>query len=396
VVTHKLYLEDSYLLEFEARVVARREHAGKPAVVLDRTAFYAESGGQPWDIGRLDGAQVEAVIESDGGEILHVLDRALETDAVSGRVDAARRRDHRQQHHGQHLLSRALADVAGAETVSFHLGSEACSVDLDREIGDDQAFAASRRANEIVWEARPVETRQMPREEAMRLGLDPSAHVGASVRVIDVRGFDQNPCGGTHPRNTAEVGVVVVLGLERYKGGSRVHFVCGDRALATLRVRNRILGESAAAASAPIAELPQAVRKLVERLSAADKRARELMDWALDGEARRLLAEAKETPPLVVAAYDGWAPGDLRTLAIKLTRRSPCVALLASRGEKAHVVFAQSEGLPHDLSALLRDALAGLDGRGGGKGNLVQGGGDRVAELDAVLSRAAAVIRARA
>jgi len=129
--THLLYRDDPYLLDFEATVVARREHQGRPAVVLDRTAFYAESGGQPWDTGTLGERAVLAVVKA-GDEVLHVLDAYPASDRVRGLVDAARRRDHRQQHHGQHLLSRALVEVAGARTVSFHLGAEACSIDVDR------------------------------------------------------------------------------------------------------------------------------------------------------------------------------------------------------------------------------------------------------------------------
>ena len=133
--------------------------------------------------------------------------------------------------------------------------------------------------------------------------------------------------------------------------------------------------------------------KVVERLAAADKRGRELMERALEGEARKLLAE--NPSGLVVRSFDGWPAQDLRTLAIKLTQLGPCVALLGSRAEKAHVVFAQSEGLPHDVGALLKDALALLNGKGGGRGNLVQGGGEKKEALDEALARAADAVGAR-
>src|SRR5947207_11825657 len=155
-MTERLFRDDPYLLEFEARVVARREHEGRPAVVLDRTAFYAESGGQPWDLGRLGPASVLAVIEAEGDAILHVLDRPLaEGEAVHGRVDGERRRDHRQQHHGQHLLSRAFVEMASASrTTSFHLGAQESTIDVAGEVDERTVRAAERRANEIVWEAR--------------------------------------------------------------------------------------------------------------------------------------------------------------------------------------------------------------------------------------------------
>src|SRR5262249_52242878 len=195
-MTERLYRDDPYLLEFDASVVARAEHAGRPAVVLDRTAFYAESGGQPWDTGTLDGVRVVAVIES-GPDVLHVLDAALAKVRVHGRVDEARRRDHRQQHHGQHLLSRALLDLHGARTVSFHLGQETCSVDLDRELSPDAVRAAEVRANEIVWQARPVRVETVSRAEALRQGIEPPPEAGDSGRLVRPRGVHRPRHGGT-------------------------------------------------------------------------------------------------------------------------------------------------------------------------------------------------------
>lgn len=394
-LTERLFRRDPYLLEFDAEVVRRGEHAGRPAVVLDRTAFYAESGGQPSDTGTLDGIRVLDVIDQ-GPDILHVLERTLDPERVHGRVDAARRRDHRQQHHGQHLLSRAFVEVASASTVSFHLGATVSTIDLDREIGDDAARRAEARANEVVWEARPVTVRTVSAAEARALEVEPPADAGEEVRIVEAEGFDRQPCGGTHPRSTAEVGVIVILGHERYKGGSRVRFVCGHRALVAMREQSAVTDRLAALFSTPLDGLPEAATRTMERLAEKDAQVRDLLERALEGEARRLIAALRSTssPPVVVAAYDGWPPADLRTLAAHLTKLSSCVALLGSRSDKAHLVFAQSDGLRHDLPALLRSALELLGGRGGGKGNLVQGGGDRVDQLDEALARAAASVRA--
>lgn len=393
--TERLYWQDAYLLEFDARVAARRDHDGRPALVLDRTAFYAESGGQPWDTGLLNDVRVAAVVEH-GDEILHVLEAPVTAADVHGRVDAERRRDHRQQHHGQHLLSQALVERCAAATLSFHLGGETCSIDLDREITAEQLRGAETRTNEIVWDARPVTIRSVPRAEALALGFDPKEHVGDRVRLIDVKDFDVRPCGGTHPRSTSEVGVVLALGLERYKGGSRVHFVCGHRALGLVRQRNQVLESVCGSLSAAVTALPQAAHQLVERLAEADKRGRELLEAALEGEARRLFSEALGSPAVVARVYDGRPAQDLRLLAMKLVRVGPALALLGSRADKAHLVFAQSDGLGYDLAGLLKDALAAVGGRGGGRGNLLQGGGDRIERLDEAVAVAAAAARARA
>ena len=391
-MTDRLYRDDAYLLEFDAVIVGRRVHEGRPAVVLDRTAFYAESGGQPWDTGTLNDVGVVAVLEA-GEEVLHVLDAPLDVDRVQGRVAEARRRDHRQQHHGQHLLSRALVDLNGARTVSFHLGSDVSSIDLDREVAEAERLRAEARVNEIVWEGRAVRVRSATRAETLALGVKPPDEAGDAVRLVEAEGFDLQPCGGTHPRSTSEVGVVAIVGHERYKGGSRVRFLCGQRALKALRCANGILERLGALLSSPVERLPETAERLKDQLAAAERRGRGLLQQALEGEARRLLATATEDPPVIVATYEGWAMDELRLLAQSLVGLAPCVALLGSRGAKAALVFAQSEGLPHDIPGLLREAIALVGGRGGGKGNLAQGGGDNVLGLDAALAGAAARVR---
>jgi alanyl-tRNA synthetase len=396
-MTLRLHLDDPYVLEFDATVVSRREHEGRPAVVLECTAFYAESGGQPWDIGTLGDARVVAVVE-DVGDVLHILDRPLAADRVHGRVDAGRRRDHMQQHHGQHLLSKAFVEVAQAETIAFHLGGEVTTIDLDRLVGEAQARAAERRANEVAWEARPVRVSTLTAAQARAQGLEPPEGVEAGVRIVEAEGYDRQPCGGTHPRSTAEVGVVVVTALEKYKTGTRVSFVCGHRALAAIARRQGVLDRLVSTLSAPLDELVAAAQKTKDDLAETERRGRALLDRALEGEARRLLEEARGVGParVIVASFEAWPPNDLRVLATKLVALAPCVALLASRADKAHLVFAQSDGLPHDVPALLRAAVERLGGKGGGRGNLAQGGGDRLDLLDDALARAEAAVRARA
>jgi alanyl-tRNA synthetase len=402
-MTLRLHLDDPYLLEFDADVVSRRERDGRPAVVLDRTAFYPESGGQPWDTGSLGDARVVAVVE-DGEDVVHVLDRPVSGERVHGVVDAERRRDHMQQHHGQHLLSRAFVEVARAETIAFHLGTEVTTIDLDRLVGEEHARAAERLANDVAWQARPVRVSTLAADEARAQGLEPPEGVDGPVRVVDAEGYDRQPCGGTHPRTTAETGVVVVTALERYKGGTRVSFVCGHRAVAAVARRLGVLDRLVSVLSAPVDELVAAAQKARDDLVESERRAKGLLERALEGEARRLLADARgdgpaptrETPALVTAAFEGWPPGDLRVLATRLVALAPCVALLASRADKAHLVFAQSDGLPHDVPSLLKAAVERLGGKGGGRGNLAQGGGERIDLVDEALARAADAVRTRA
>jgi alanyl-tRNA synthetase len=390
VSTLRLYRDDPYLLEFQARVIDRLEHEGRPAVVLDQTAFYPESGGQPWDTGSLNDVRVVAAYDHHD-TVLHVLDGPLADDTVAGCVDGERRRDHREQHHGQHLLSRAFETTAGARTVSFHLGSDTVSIDLDREVSEEQARAAETRTNEAIWSARPVRVRIVTRAEAARLGVRAPEDAGDAIRLVEAEGFDVQPCGGTHPRSTAEVGLVLLLDQERYKGGSRVRFVCGHRATDAFHERAAVLSQLCAVLSSPLGGLPDSAQRVLETRDAALKRVAELILLSLDAEATRLLASAADD--VIVARYEGWDPEALRGLAQRLTAQRTCVALLGSSAEKAHLAFAQTDGLGHDIPALLKTAAARLGGRGGGRGNLAQGGGDRREALGAALEQAAQAVR---
>jgi alanyl-tRNA synthetase len=392
-MTEKLYLDDASLLRFEARILDRLSEEGQPAVVLDRTAFYPESGGQPADTGTLAGIPVVAVRER-AGVVLHLLGGPPPSSlVVSAEVDGARRRDHVQQHHGQHLISRALELTAGAKTVAFHLGSKDATIDIDRALGDAQAAEAETLANEVVWQARAVESRILARAEAEALGVELPPEAGDRVRIVAVEGFDVQACGGTHPRTTAEVGAIQLLSHERYKGGTRVHFVCGQRALTAWRERRSALDAVGSLVSAAGAAIPDAVRQMVDAIQAAQHERRDLMRRVVDAEAHRMVTNAPSGAQVVAAVYDGWAPEDLRALAARATELAQCVALLGSRTDKAHLVFAQSEGLGHDIAGLLRDAAELLGGRGGGRGNLAQGGGPRLDLLDEAITGAAAALR---
>src|SRR4051812_28561560 len=246
-MTERLYLSDPYLKTFRARVLEMRELDGKPAAVLDKSAFYPEGGGQPGDRGTLGGVKVLDTQER-GGEVLHVVEKPISPGEVAAEIDWARRFDHMQQHHGQHLLSAAF-DKVQAPTVSFHLGERTCTIDLDAPLARLDLKAVEAAANESVWRNLPVIARDFTGEERARLPLRKEPVKGD--RVVLVEGVDASPCGGTHPVRTGEVGVIAILKAQRWgEGKARIEFACGGRALKVLRETAESAAQEAARATA--------------------------------------------------------------------------------------------------------------------------------------------------
>jgi alanyl-tRNA synthetase len=401
-VTQKLYLEDPTLSRFEATVVGSARVGDREAVVLDRTAFYPEGGGQPADRGTLAGVRIVDVVERDG-QVLHVLDGASppEGAGVEGHVDGARRLDHVQQHHGQHLLSAAFERLLGAATLSFHLGAETCTIDLDAPPArvDVAALAAAEaEANALVWRDLPVEARERTPEELAALPLRKDAVKGGRVVVVrDEHGgvVDASPCGGTHPARTGVVGAVAVLGAQKWGAGTRVEFVCGGRVPAMLRqARERLAQASAALRCAP-PELPAAVEKLSAEGAARRKELERLVEAVAAAEAERLHAAAAPGAP-VAARIEGvlGTAAALRAAAQALAARGRVALLGTVEGERAHLCFARPKGAGPHLGEALREAVAVLGGKGGGSPDLAQGGGPDVARLEDALAAASARVQA--
>lgn len=250
-MTDRLYYTDPFSREFDATVIGV-ESAQPPTVFvrvrLDRTCFYPTSGGQPFDMGTLDGSSVVDVVDEDEAGITHIVESRLGPvdpaagpdpvlrigDRVHGTIDWVRRFDHMQQHTGQHVLSAAIVRLFDVPTVSFHLGAEASTIDLARELTAREIAAAEEEANRIVWEDRPVTIRFVSAEEASTLPLRKEPARTGVLRLIEVEHFDLSACGGTHVARTGQIGMIAITAWERFKGGHRLEFHCGGRALSKL------------------------------------------------------------------------------------------------------------------------------------------------------------------
>jgi len=410
-MTTRLYYHDSFLYDFDAEV---REvlDSPRPALILDRTAFYPTSGGQVFDTGWITSdantkLRVTEVVDAEDGKVVHYLEKLGDLkpgSRVRGQIDAARRRDHMQQHSGQHVLSAAFIRLYNLPTVSFHMAEDYCSIDLDTNDLDtptltkEQIESAERMANEVILENRAVDIRFVTRDEAGKLGLrklPPTEH--DELRLIDIRDFDLTACGGTHVSQTGQIASILLRKVEKVRQGWRIEFVAGQRAVATARRDYTTLTETAALFSAHIYDVPQQARKSLDEIKLLRKQREQSHEELAAAQARALLAETAETNgrKLVVRTLSDRDLNFLKLLAQKLTRLSPnAIALLATTSPQPSLVFAQSPGQPFDMGALMKETMTKLGGRGGGSKDMAQGGIPNAAGVDAALNAVAAKLAA--
>ena len=384
-MTQKLYLDQPYQTAFEARVVASRElDDGTRAVVLDRTLFYPESGGQLADAGVLGESRVTDVREADDETVVHVVAGDVPAGDVSGRVDWERRFDHMQQHTGQHVLSRAFIQTASLPTVSFHMGDEACTIDLEGGGFDENAVKrAEDLANRIIEENRPIDIRSVPLAELDQLELRRKVPEGVSIaRIVTVRDFDAIPCCGTHVRTTGELGLVKVLRAERVKQLNRVHFKVGHRALDDYREKHAIVQSLSNRLTTSPADLLAKIERMTEESQAAGKQAKRLIQRLAESQAGALLQSATPVGTRRVVVHRESDAALARALASVLQNEPGTVALLGA--DDGTVVCAAARDISIDLATFASATARELGGSGGGKGGFAQvkfADGTRVDEM---------------
>lgn len=376
-MTERIYYRDPYCRRFEAVVTRAFEHDGRRAVTLDRTAFYPTSGGQPFDTGRLgDVAVIDTVDLEDS--IAHIVAEPLQEGAgVVAEIDWARRFDHMQQHTGQHVLSAAFDRLFDNRTMSFHMGADVSTIDLQREAGPADIERAVDAANGVVWEDRPVSIRFASPEEAAALPLRKEPVREGPLRLIEVEGFDLSACGGTHVARTGAIGLIAMVGAERFRGGTRLTFVCGKRALDALRTYRDAVAGSVRSLSVLPAELPAAVERLHVEGKDLRKTIKGLQESLATHEAARLLSSAPQAGAVRVAVevVAGWDAAGLKSIASAVAGAGSAAVALISAQAPALVVIARSPGVSVDAGAVLKQLIERFGGRGGGKPDLAQGGG---------------------
>jgi alanyl-tRNA synthetase len=398
-MTTRLYYDDPYLPTFDASITAVDRRDDALVVLLDRTAFYPTSGGQPFDVGTLGDHRVVDVVDRDDGAIEHIIrPPAADSqpprvgDRMRGAIDFARRFDHMQQHSGQHVLSAAFEHLFHVRTVSFHLGADVSTIDLARDMTSSELAAAEEDANRVVWDDRAVTIRYASDAEAASLPLRKEPKRGGTLRLIEVADYDLSACGGTHVRQTGAIGIIAIAGWERFKGGLRVEFVCGGRALNRFRSLRDSVAASTRLLSVGSAELPATIERLQ-----SDAKEQKRATIALQTELARFradeLAAAAGAAQLgdgssartVACALDTDANG-LKSIASAIVARDGFVVVLVSTTSPALAVVARSSNVTGvSAQKVLASLITQFGGRGGGKPELAQGGG-LIGSADTILA----------
>ncbi len=383
-MTEKLYYKNAYAFDFEARVVETVTENGRSAVILDRTCFYPEGGGQPADHGWLNDIPVYDV-QLRGEEVLHFVEKPLKPGRVKGRVDVNRRLDFMQQHTGQHIISRALLQVGNYATYSVHFGDEYTSIEIDApEIPEHQLQQVEELSNEVVHRNLSVKIHWVAPEEVNRFPIRKPPPDVSLVRIVEIDRFDFSTCGGTHLLRTGEVGLIKVVGTEKLRGHVRIKFKIGKRAIADYDSKIRLVrqlmqsltcGEEEI--SGRVSDLQQQVKNLQKQIGRLQQEHMSLLA-AEAGQNARKIGEIE----LVTQTFRQVDSPALRSFVHQLIEEPNRIVAVVNRDDhRLQWVVGHSLGERFDLTSFVRPLLSAMDARGGGRGNMVQGGGNNPAGI---------------
>ena len=367
-MSERLYYNDSYLLEFESVVTNVRQTENGFEIILKESAFYPDSGGQFHDTGKLDGKNVLSVIENEQGEVIHITEnwKAAVGAVVSGTIDKERRLENMRKHTGQHILSRAFINGAGADTVSAHLGETESSIELSAaELDDETLNKVEQLANRIVLENHPVKVDYYEHDELKNMPIRKIPELEGKYRIIQVGEFDYTACGGTHCRSSAEVGLIKIIGTEKLRGHLRVTFLVGLMAFDDYAAKHSIVTDLSNRFTCHYSDLPVAAAKMSEQNASLRRDLAALNKKLIPIEVERLKEKGDEVRGIrfVIQSYDDQDPKDLKDLAMQVTRAYDSVAILSSNDK---LLISISEGLPTNAAKVAKLFMEKYPGKGGG------------------------------
>lgn len=385
--TKRLYHDDPYQVEFEARIVEKGMREQKQAVILDQTCFYPESGGQPYDRGWIDGVEVVKVFE-ENGRVIHLLEKDIQAESIKGKIDWERRFDHMQQHSGQHILSQSFHELLEAETLAFHLGEEFSTLEMDlRKVSDEDLERVESRANEIIYQDREVKIHSLPEDKVGSLPLRRPPKKKGLIRVVEVSDFDYSACGGTHVRRTGEIGLIKILRWERIRDNLRFEFICGRRAFQDYLMKNRILRDLSNRLTAHDRDVPSSVERLFADLKSQKSLIKKMRERIAQYEAQEIIERAKGK--ILKEVFAEKTHEEVRFLALNIIRKGDFIVLFGlKKEERGHLILACSEKLDIDMRELVPLVSPLINGKGGGKPSLVELAGESVENIAQALEKA--------
>lgn len=378
---HKYYYQDAYKKTANTTIISQaQEESGRWYITLEETIFYPTGGGQPHDTGLINGVQVTDVEEVDG-EIRHYMGErsTLETgDSVGIEIDWTRRFDFMQQHAGQHILTASFVELLGIQTVSFHLGKEHVTIDVDAsKISQEQLGEVEKLANQIILENRLIETIWVTKDELAQYPLRKQVSVDEDIRLVIIPDFDYNGCGGTHPSSTGQIGALKILDTEMQKGKVRVHFVCGGRVITQLHRKHTVLQEVKSQLSASEEGLAGAARTLVDNGKKMEKTIEELREQLMGYEVKEILGELTQGNVSIDRVFQQRSIQELQKLARLLVAESPTCKVIFIAENEGLLQFVLASGAENDtnMKQLASQILPLINGKGGGSPTFAQGGG---------------------
>ena len=384
-MTERLYYDNAYLTEFDAQVIACRENGDAFDVLLDRSAFYPTSGGQPYDTGTLGGARVTDVNVVEG-EVWHTVTASLHPgETVHGCIDWNRRFDHMQQHAGDHMIAGALHRLMGGVTIGLHVSDEVSTIDVSMPAGatrisDEDVRRIELDVNSHIQRDVPIRCWFPEEAELAALPLRKKPTVSEHVRIVAIGDDEMVACGGTHPSSAGQIGLVKIVSVTPARGKMRVAFLAGQRALADYFKCSESAHSAAGMLSSSVENLPSSVAAMQERLRAAEYELIRLKKEHLLSRVQEMIENAEVLPDgskLISTFVDADAML-LREMASTLIEKPGVIALLgADNGDQAIYVFGRSSNVDVNVGALLRDSARPLGGKGGGRPDFAQGGGCR-------------------
>ena len=382
---NKLYYEDAYRKNFITKIIKTGQDEVGEYVVIEETAFYPTGGGQPHDTGTLNGVSVENVEETDG-EIRHYVTGPLEKGMdIQGEIDWDRRFDHMQQHSGQHILSAAFDNMFGYKTVSFHLGKEYLTIDLNIEqLPEEDAWKAEEMANQIILENRPIETKWVSEDELSEYTLRKALKVTEDIRLVIIPDYDYNGCGGTHPRSTGEVAAIKILDWEKQKKNTRVRFVCGNRVRTQLSQKHKILTELSPLLNASEENMAAAINRILNGTKALEKELEAAKESLLQYVGAELLTKNDGQVAEIFANRTIQELQKLAKIMVALNEGSR-VILVAENDGKLQFVCAKGKNAEGNMKELASAAFPFINGKGGGNETFAQGGGEALVSAEELL-----------